>query len=93
MSQAVNGRPAMPTRISLRRTAMPSSTASASTTSSAAMTRALGRHSAARSASQAGVTIRLISPSRLSTTAAGPRDLKPLSTKTGLGVSMKCAPS
>jgi hypothetical protein len=55
--------------------------------------RAPGQAAPARSPSQAGVTIRLTAPSRVSTAAAGPIDLKPVSTMTGFGVSMKCAPS
>jgi hypothetical protein len=47
----------------------------------------------ARPASHVGVTIRLASPSFGRTTAAGPNDLNRLSTNTGFGVSMKCAPS
>ena len=59
--------------------------------SSAPITRASGHAVCARAASQGGVTISVIAPARGSTQTAGPSDLKPVSTVTGLGVSMKCA--
>ena len=61
--------------------------------SSAPTTRACGHCSVARSASQAGATISVIPPSPRRIAAAGPSDLKPVSTVTGFGFSMKCAPS
>ena len=92
MPQHENDKPASPTAAlpapcAARQAARPV------TTSSAAMTLALGQVAPARSPSQAGLTMRLTAPSRAITAAAGPIDLKPVSTMTGFGVSMKCAPS
>ncbi len=77
----------------LLRAPLLSAAASASAMSSAPTTRACGHASAARSASQAGVTMSVVAPSLRRTAAAGPSDLKPVSTVTGFGFSMKCAPS
>src|SRR4051812_7934481 len=84
------GKPAKPTAAAGLRAAR---VANSAIKSLAPITEAMGQVCRARSASQVGVTMSCIVPSRSSSTAAAPSDLKPLSTMTGLGVSMKCAPS
>ena len=83
-------RPAMPI---LAPRVRPARAARADTTSAAPCTRVPGHCSAARSASHTGVTTSCTSSPGASTAADAPSALKPVSTVTGLGFSMKCAPS